>query len=237
MKTFLRYACAIAAIAAATPSNAAQLIQNGGFDSGLTGWASYLTTKGTISPTRPNQGTGFIYNDPAQTQSFNVTGTGASNALWLNAGQGEGPFGATPLAGGGVSQSFTSAAGIATFAANIAATTRFAGDTGGLFSVLLDGVALANYDFGTISGTNRSSLAFTTNLTAGTHTLQLQVLRPYGPAVGARSQYFDDVSLDLAAAPAVPEPATWTMLMAGFGAVGFAMRRRQKVTGRITYSV
>ena len=30
-------------------------------------------------------------------------------------------------------------------------------------------------------------------------------------------------------APAVPEPASWAMMVAGFGAIGFAMRRRQKV--------
>lgn len=33
----------------------------------------------------------------------------------------------------------------------------------------------------------------------------------------------------VAATAAVPELATWAMLVAGFGAVGFAMRRRQKV--------
>jgi len=27
---------------------------------------------------------------------------------------------------------------------------------------------------------------------------------------------------------AVPEPATWAMMLLGFGAVGFAMRRRQR---------
>lgn len=30
--------------------------------------------------------------------------------------------------------------------------------------------------------------------------------------------------------PGVPEPATWAMLIAGFGLVGAAMRRRQAVT-------
>lgn len=30
-------------------------------------------------------------------------------------------------------------------------------------------------------------------------------------------------------APAVPEPATWAMLIGGFGAMGFALRRRPKV--------
>lgn len=34
----------------------------------------------------------------------------------------------------------------------------------------------------------------------------------------------------------VPEPATWAMMMAGIGAVGFAMRRRQKVTTRVQFA-
>lgn len=34
----------------------------------------------------------------------------------------------------------------------------------------------------------------------------------------------------------VPEPATWAMMMLGFGGVGFAMRRKQKVTARIRFA-
>ena len=30
-------------------------------------------------------------------------------------------------------------------------------------------------------------------------------------------------------AEAVPEPATWAMMLLGFGAVGFAMRRRKQM--------
>ena len=232
MNKLLRCACVIAAVAAtASPSAAAELLQNGDFSAGLSGWTSYLTPAGTISPTKPNQGGVTPTNSPAEVASFNVTGSGASNALWLNAGQGDGPYGAANPAGGGVSQTFTSVAGIATFAADIAATTRLSTDVGGLFSVLLDGVALATYDFATITGTTRNALAFTTNLTAGAHTLQLQVVRPFGPAATVRSQYFDNVSLDLAAAAAVPEPASWAMMIAGFGLVGGAMRRRTAQAG------
>lgn len=36
---------------------------------------------------------------------------------------------------------------------------------------------------------------------------------------------------------AVPEPATWAMMLPGLGAVGFAMRRRQKVTTLVASSV
>jgi hypothetical protein len=34
----------------------------------------------------------------------------------------------------------------------------------------------------------------------------------------------------------VPEPATWAMLLLGFGGVGFAMRRNRKVTARIRFA-
>lgn len=37
------------------------------------------------------------------------------------------------------------------------------------------------------------------------------------------------------AIPAVPEPATWAMLLAGFGAVGFAMRRRREQNVRVSF--
>ena len=34
----------------------------------------------------------------------------------------------------------------------------------------------------------------------------------------------------------VPEPATWAMMMLGFGAMGFAMRRRQNMSARIRFA-
>ena len=38
------------------------------------------------------------------------------------------------------------------------------------------------------------------------------------------------------ATPGVPEPATWMMMILGFGAIGFGMRRSQKVTARIRFA-
>ena len=35
---------------------------------------------------------------------------------------------------------------------------------------------------------------------------------------------------------AVPEPATWAMMLAGFGLIGSGMRRRNAVMARVTYA-
>ena len=40
----------------------------------------------------------------------------------------------------------------------------------------------------------------------------------------------------VSAAP-VPEPATWAMMLIGFGMIGFGLRRREKVTTRVRYSM
>jgi hypothetical protein len=41
---------------------------------------------------------------------------------------------------------------------------------------------------------------------------------------------------NLAVGGAVPEPATWAMMMLGFGGLGFAMRRKPKAAMRIRYA-
>ena len=45
----------------------------------------------------------------------------------------------------------------------------------------------------------------------------------------------DSVSVS-SATPAVPEPATWAMMLVGFGAVSFAMRRKQLKTVRLNFA-
>lgn len=44
------------------------------------------------------------------------------------------------------------------------------------------------------------------------------------------------VTASSSAVAAVPEPAGWAMMIVGMGAVGFAMRRRRKVTTRIAFA-
>ena len=47
--------------------------------------------------------------------------------------------------------------------------------------------------------------------------------------------YITSITFGSLVAP-TPEPATWAMMILGFGAVGTALRRRQKITTRVTYA-
>ena len=56
------------------------------------------------------------------------------------------------------------------------------------------------------------------------------------PTAAVQSALFRDINSQFALTAAVPEPATWAMMMIGFGLVGSAMRRRQKVTMRVRFA-
>lgn len=61
-------------------------------------------------------------------------------------------------------------------------------------------------------------------VSASTFTLTTQ-----GTATGLNGSYGGSVSFRPASVPAVPEPATWAMMLVGFAGVGVAMRRRRPV--------
>ncbi len=46
----------------------------------------------------------------------------------------------------------------------------------------------------------------------------------------------DSTGVRFSVESAVPEPATWTMMIFGFGAIGFGLRSRRKQTVRVTYA-
>ena len=49
----------------------------------------------------------------------------------------------------------------------------------------------------------------------------------YDDQVTGPDDNHDDLIIRATVSPAVPEPATWAMMLLGFGAAGFAMRRRR----------
>ncbi|WP_225206464.1 FxDxF family PEP-CTERM protein [Novosphingobium huizhouense] len=70
----------------------------------------------------------------------------------------------------------------------------------------------------------------------GPGTYQLTV-KGTAPGPRANGSYAGTISF-AAGAGAVPEPATWALMILGFGAIGFAMRRqRSRKSGPVTYRV
>ena len=84
-------------------------------------------------------------------------------------------------------------------------------------SIMLDGFAFYQVGFDPSAETWQLDPVY---LTAGSHTITVMGSIT-GPGGGA---YSGTVNV----APPVPEPATWAMMLLGFGAVGFAMRRRRR---------
>ena len=209
------------------PAHAVQVLTNGTFDTGVTGWTSFVTANGTITDP-PSPPVGTPTSEQATTQSFNVTGSGASSALFLNAGA-KSFIPGGPQEGGGVTQTFTLAAdGVATFSANIAGWTSNTVNNLGLLSVLLDGNLMDSHEFvnaPTLPTTLLSTLGFTSSLSAGTHTITLMATKLTAPGSGITHQYFDNVSLDVAQTPL---PAALPMFISGLGVVGALWRRNRK---------
>lgn len=203
---------ALAVILALVASSAsANLVTNGDFETGnLAGWTTFTTGNGTIG-------------SPIVTLA-NVTGSGASNAAQLDVGQVNFTYGVQQ--GGGMWQSIATGTGMLHLSAAIAAlsTGIWTNVEAGVFSLILDGIAVDTHAFGQIGpGSNlRSSLAADTVVTAGVHSLGIEVTRPFMPA-GYVLQYFDNIVAEQAA---VPEPATLALLGLGLAGLGFSRRKQ-----------
>jgi hypothetical protein len=88
-------------------------------------------------------------------------------------------------------------------------------------SFMIDGLS-GTVSHSTATASNLNWLIFSGNFVAtGTDTLNFTNLTG-GPNEG--------IFLDAISITAVPEPATWAMMLLGFGAIGFAMRRRRSLT-------
>lgn len=87
-------------------------------------------------------------------------------------------------------------------------------------------IATGNFSvFGDFAALVAQSNAYLLNVTSGTWTGSASRLGTLISDKGADGQFLSQNQVFLSA---VPEPATWAMMMLGFGAVGAAMRRRRR---------
>jgi PEP-CTERM motif len=220
----LRAAILASAIAAgvSTQATAANLIQNGNFATDdFTDWTFVTTSNGSLAP----GGSGL----PAVV-SFNVTGSGDQNAAEFQVGEME--FGGAP-AGGGLSQTITSAAGDLLISADFAAAS--VGNNGnlaaGLFSLYVNGTFEGSYAPSALGPDEieRGSLAVSVPVTAGSQTIEIIITRPFTNDGYTPLQYVTNISASIeGSASVVPEPSTWAMLLLGFAGLGYAGYRRSR---------
>src|SRR4029077_16728949 len=179
------------------PAANAAIVTNGDFATGnFTGWTLFTTANGSLGPS----GSGL----PAVT-SFNVTGSGSQNAATFDVGEVVQMF---MQGGGGITQTVPLPADSMSFSANIAALGVLANVEGGVFSVLLDGLTEDAVDIGMI-GTGaviRNTLSFTTTESAGPHTLEILITRPFVNTAITPEQFITNIAITGAAA--VLEPAS-----------------------------
>ena len=193
-----------ATVALAAPAAAQNIVTNPGFDNNGAGWTF------AIFGTNNHPGFGHSGDTSASTGCVGAGCTSNYNA------------------GAYFAQSLTT---VANQAYDLSFWVAESGGPTSAFSVFWNG-QLAS----AVTDPNNSSIVYNTRtgysstfrqffvngLVATGASTDLQVHGRQDPA----GIFFDDVSVTAATA-AVPEPATWGLMIAGFGLVGAAMRRRQ----------
>ena len=89
------------------------------------------------------------------------------------------------------------------------------------YEVWLDSTLLGT--FSTASGQDFTARSLTASVTSGSS----YNLIFHGLSQTDNTAFIDDVSASVTPTGAVPEPATWAMLIMGFGLVGASLRRRE----------
>lgn len=185
---FITLAAASAfALSAAAPVSAAELVTNGGFETGtFSGWSLSGSGSSGVYANFPGL--------PASLQNFRAAFNGASVTLFQDI---------ATVTGQGYNFGFTNQVD--------------AGTTSNSFSAAFGGATIYSQ-----SNINSAGMGFTPRSFGVVATSALtRVSFTFASAGGF--QNFDNVNVN-----AVPEPATWAMMLLGFGAMGASLRYRRR---------
>jgi len=211
-KPMLALAGLLASIMAANAANAAvfpagsPVIQNGSFEN---------LTSGS-----------YVYNPVVSGVTFNAGSGIQRNGSWLFPDAPDGTYTAflqgTPSTIAAISFALSNLTVGQAYTISFKASARpdpgKADYASNPFTVAVNGAALGQYDTKLTSWKSFTTNAFVA--TASTASLSFTGSR----AIGAEN----DVGLDSVTIAAVPEPATWAMMLVGFGMIGAASRYRRR---------
>lgn len=217
---------ASAALAAATaaPSYAAILIDSNSLNDAIVFNYSGYVNGGLVSGLT-GQGTFTLTSIVGSTFNFNYSIENTSGS----------PITGSRISGFGfdISPNHTSASGSAPF--SVAASGNLPGH-GNIDVCFKAGGGAANCAGGGGGGVtqgNTSAGTFSLTFVPGTTGFNIEdAFVRYQSINSAQLGLRDGSGIGFGSVPAVPEPATWLMMIAGFGMVGAALRRRQRATVR-----
>lgn len=222
----------VAAVALPSAAQAQNLIPNGDFEAGNTGFTSgYSYSPGGNS----TEGQYTVRTDPFPWNGFFLSrGDHTSGTGLMFVGNG------APVAGQIVWQSGPIAISSMTnyffeaYTMNVCCGTNYGGgnsDPNFTFRISLDGGDPTDLATLTIPANQAGQwFGLSTNFNSGSATSILLTLVNANTTAAGNDFAIDDISLSTRSiVNAVPEPSTWALLILGFGAVGSAMRRKTQL--------
>lgn len=229
MKTKLATIAALS-VMVSTPAFAQNLVKNGSFEdlssgSGFTSWILGGSNAGTAPVViKYNQGGGYpdgAFGEPIP----------ADNAISISpdpVGNNTAYFSSDNAVGQTISQTINLVAGQTYFFGfdYYAPLNGFNNPADATLSLLLNGVSVATTRAGSVSGTTPGKWNTFSSTYKATQNAAVDLKFSFA-GLGTGGQAAADFAIDRVFAVAAPEPATWAMMIFGFGVAGGALRRRR----------